>query len=104
MELDVCRKNDIIVTPGGRKIYPSYFVHLLDGIDGIQQFQFVQTGHGDIVLRLSARQEVVSIVEAALTSRLQADLGGDMSLQEQRDKNIPRSRSGKHRFVIGMHD
>jgi len=102
LELDVCRKNDMIVTPGGRKIYPSYFVHLLDGIDGIKQFQFVQTGPGDIALSLCARQEVVDVVGAAVTSRVHADLGGDMFLQVQRVRYIPRSRSGKHRFVIGM--
>ena len=48
---DIYRKNDIIITPGDRKIYPSYFVRLLDGHDGIEQFQFVQTD-GDIVLSL----------------------------------------------------
>ena len=54
MALDVCRRNDLIVTPAGRKIYPSWFVHLLDGLSGIEQFQFVQTGPGSIVLRLCA--------------------------------------------------
>jgi phenylacetate-CoA ligase len=102
MELDVCRKNDLVVTPGGRTIYPSYFVHLLDAHDGIEQFQFVQTAPGNIVLRLSARQEVVDVVGQALKPRIQADLGSDMTLQVERAEAIPRSRSGKHRFVIGL--
>ena len=102
LALDVCRKNDLIVTPGGRKIYPSYFVHLLDGHTGIEQFQFEQTGPGRIVLRLCAREEVADIIGPALSSRLQADLGSDMALQVEQVKAIPRSRSGKHRSVIGM--
>jgi phenylacetate-CoA ligase len=81
MELDVCRKNDLVVTPGGRTIYPSYFVHLLDDYSGIEQFQFVQVAPDTIVLRLSAGQEVVDIVGQTLKSRIQAGLGSDMTLQ-----------------------
>jgi len=101
LALDVCRSNDLIVTPGGRTIYPSYFVHLLDGYSGIQQFQFEQTGAGRILLRLCAREDVAKIIGPALKSRLQADLGSDMVLQVERVRTIPRSHSGKHRSVIG---
>lgn len=102
MALDVCRKNDLVVTPAGRKIYPAYFVRLLDGHGGIEQFQFVQTGPGSMVLRLCARQDDADVVGQALRSRLQADLGSDMALEVERVDNIPRSRSGKHRSVIGL--
>ena len=54
LELDVCRSNVVLVTPACRTIYPSYFVHLLDGFSGIQQFQFEQTGAVRIVLSLCA--------------------------------------------------
>ncbi len=103
LTLDVCRKNDLIVTPGGRRIYPAYFVRLLDGLSGIGQFQFRQTGPGSIVLKLCARQDVADLVGQAVQSRLQTDLGSDMSFQVERVAAIPRSRSGKHRFVTGMH-
>jgi phenylacetate-CoA ligase len=102
MALDVCRKNDLVVAPGGRRIYPSYFVHLLDGHGGIEQFQFVQTGPGSIVLRLRAAQEVADLVERALQPRMRTDLGTDMTFRVERVDAIPRSRSGKHRFVIGL--
>ena len=102
LALDVCRKNDLIVTPAGHKIYPSYFVHLLDGQSGIEQFQFVQTRPGSLVLRLCAAQGVVAVVEQALRPRLQADLGRDLTFRVERVEAIPRSQSGKHRFVIGL--
>jgi phenylacetate-CoA ligase len=101
MALDVCRKNDLVVTPGGRKIYPSYFVHLLDDLDGIEQFQFVQESPARIVLRLRAQPGVAGRVEQALLPRIRRDLGADMTLQVERVAVIARSRSGKHRFVIG---
>lgn len=104
LALDVCRKNDLIVTPSGRNIYPSYFVHLLDGCHGVEQFQFEQTGPGRIVLRLCASRAVVDVVGPALNTRLQTDLGGDMALQVEQVRAIPRSRSGKHRSVLGLPD
>ena len=102
MALDVCRKNDLVVTPGGRRIYPSYFAHLLDGHGEIEQFQFVQTDPCSIVLKLRAPQDVVDVVELALRSRIRTDLGTDMTFRVECVAAIPRSRSGKHRFVIGM--
>ena len=102
MELDVCRKNDLIVTPAGRTIYPSYFVHLLDGFSGIEQFQFEQQEPDSIVLKLCAGQDIADTVEQSLISRIQADLGSAMSFQVDRVESIPRSQSGKHRFVIGL--
>jgi phenylacetate-CoA ligase len=101
LALDVCRKNDLVVTPGGRKIYPSYFVHLLDGQEGIEQFQFVQTGPSSLVLRLCAPPDIAGIVEPVLQSRLRTDIGADMTFRVEVVDTIPRSRSGKHRFVIG---
>jgi phenylacetate-CoA ligase len=102
LALDVCRKNDLIVTPAGRTIYPAYFVRLLDGYSGIQQFQFEQTGPGRIVLRLCASRQVAELVGPALRSRLQTDLGTDMAFEVERVSAIARSHSGKHRSVIGM--
>jgi len=103
MALDVCRKNDLVVTPGGRCIYPSYFVHLLDGHRGIEQFQFMQTAADSIVLRLLAGPDIAGMVEQALLPRIRTDLGADMSFRVERVAAIPRSRSGKHRSVIGLH-
>jgi phenylacetate-CoA ligase len=101
MALDVCRKNDLVVTPAGRKIYPSYFVHLLDGQRGIAQFQFVQTAPASIVLKLRARPGIAGRVEQDLLPRIRTDLGADMTFHVETVDSIPRSRSGKHRSVIG---
>lgn len=35
MEMGLCRSNDLIRTPSGKRIYPSYFIHLLDGPVGL---------------------------------------------------------------------
>jgi len=104
MALEVCRSNDLVVTPGGRRVYPSYFVHLLDGRDGIGQFQFVQTAPHSVVLRLCAVAGTADAIGQELQARIRADLGADMMLGVERVEAIPRSASGKHRFVIGLPD
>ena len=102
LELDVCRSNDLIVTPGGRKVYPSYFVHLLDGQSDIQHYQFRQLALNHIQLQLCAPPALVDRVGLVLTPQLKRDLGQDMRLSVEHVDNIPRARSGKHRFVIGL--
>jgi phenylacetate-CoA ligase len=102
MALEVCRRNDLVVTPAGRKIYPSYFVHLLDGHEGIEQFQFVQTSPDSLLLRLCAPSDLAERVAAALQSRIRTDLGAGMALRVEVVDAIPRSPAGKHRFVIGI--
>ena len=69
------------IRPGGRTIYPSYFVHLLDGFSGIEQFQFEQQAPGSIVLRLCAGQDIADTVEQSLKLRIQVDLGDAMSFR-----------------------
>jgi hypothetical protein len=76
-------------------------VHLLDGRRGIEQFQFVQTDPASIVLKLRARPGVAGRVEQDLLSRIRTDLGADMTFHVETVDSIPRSRSGKHRSVIG---
>lgn len=102
LELEVCRSNDLIVTPAGRKIYPSYFVHLLDGESDIRHFQFRQHAPDHVVLQLVAPQAVVDRAEQRLSAKLHHDLGQDMTLSVEHVDSIPRARSGKHRYVIGL--
>ncbi len=102
MELNLCRSNDLVRTPGGRRIYPSWFVHLLDGVDGIRHYQFVQESPERIVLKLVSEAPPGDEVVAALQRRVSDELG--MRLEVRAVEAIARSASGKHRFVIGYPD
>jgi len=99
MELNLCRSNDLVRTPGGRKIYPSWFVHLLDGVAGIRRYQFVQESPQRILLKLVSEAPPGDEVVAALQRRVGDELG--MQLEVRTVEAIAPSASGKHRFVIG---
>lgn len=100
MEMEFCRSNDIIVTQSGKRIYPSYFIHLLDGVKGINQYQFVQNELNRITLNIDSGSEFPPGLQASLQQRLINEIDEHMILEIHRVDGIKRTRSGKHRFVI----
>ncbi|RTZ71374.1 MAG: hypothetical protein DSZ02_11295 [Gammaproteobacteria bacterium] len=102
MELDLCRSNDLVRTPGGRRVYPSWFVHLLDGIAGVRHYQFVQESPQRMVLKLVSEKPLDREAASALQQRVSDELG--LALEIREVDAIARSASGKHRFVIGYSD
>lgn len=102
MEVGQCRSNDLIRTPGGKRVYPSYFIHLLDGLNGVRQFQFVQTTRDEIRLDLVSDSQLDNPVAEGLKTRLRTELDPTLRLDIRYLKEISRTASGKHRFVIAL--
>ena len=100
MAMGVCRSNDLIKTRSGKTIYPSYFIHLLDGLEGIKQYQFVQTAIDKMTLNILATRQLTTAEQAGIRARIAHDVDADMALEIYHVEAITRSRSGKHRFVI----
>lgn len=100
LEMGVCRSNDLIKTRAGKVVYPAYFIHLLDGLDGVTQYRFVQTAFDRMTLHLVTARPLGADIEAGLQGRLRADLDPAMALEIRYVEAIPRTHSGKHRFVI----
>ena len=100
MEMGVCRSNDFIKTRSGKKIAPSYFNRLLDGLAGIRQYQFLQTEWHRLRLNLEANSPLDMNTVKTLKEKIHHDTGGELQLQIHYVDKIARSRSGKHRFVI----
>jgi phenylacetate-CoA ligase len=100
MEMSVCRSNDLIKTRRGKIIYPSYFIHLLDDLEFIEQYQFVQMTPDSITLQIRATRQLTANEQSQLCTRITNDIDSGMTLKIQHVDTIPRSRSGKHRFVI----
>lgn len=100
LEMGVCRSNDLIRTREGRVVYPSYFMHLLDGLDGIRQYRFAQRAFDRMSLDLVAAAPLSSDAAAALAARIRDDVDPAMALDIRYVEAIPRTRAGKHRFVV----
>lgn len=100
LEMGLCRSNDLIRTCQGKLVYPAYFIHLLDGLDGVQQYQFVQTACDRMTLRLVAAQSLAPAVADRLQASIRQDVAPDMALEIRYVETLARTRAGKHRFVI----
>ncbi|MEW6165064.1 MAG: hypothetical protein AB1642_08395 [Pseudomonadota bacterium] len=96
MAMGMCRQNDLILAPDGRRIHPSFFNRLLYGQTQVEQYQFEQSEPDGIVLRLVATAPLAN--EEALRAALRAELG--MALDVRYVPEIERTISGKHRFVV----
>ncbi|MDP1654404.1 MAG: hypothetical protein Q8L56_16965 [Rhodocyclaceae bacterium] len=98
MEMGLCRQNDLILAPDGRRIHPSYFNRLLYGLTQIEQYQFVQNAAGKIILYVVAAAPLDDAVVATLRDSMRRDAGLEFDLDYVSE--IERTVSGKHRFVI----
>lgn len=100
MEMGVCRSNDLIKTTQGKIVYPSYFIHLLDGLESVRQYQFVQTALDRMTLNILATHRLTTDAQAGIRAKIKRDVDAAMQLEINHVESIPRTRSGKHRFVI----
>jgi phenylacetate-CoA ligase len=97
MAMGMCRSNDFIVTPGGRRLHPSFFNRLLYGRTEVQQYQFVQEEPQRVVLRLVTDTPLAEAIAAEMQATVTAQ---GLSLWIEYVPDIERTTSGKHRFVI----
>ena len=100
MEMGLCRSNDIIKTRSGKSVYPSYFIHLLDGLADIKQYQFIQSEPDKITLNLVSPSRLSAETLTSLRARVRREVDENMVLEINHVDEIKRTLSGKHRFVI----
>ncbi len=102
MQMGMCRKNDLIRVPGGKRVHPALFNRLLYGLTQIRQYQWRQVASDRM------RLEVVSAepLPAQMVAKLQADLRNAVDpalvLEVVCVDAIPRTASGKQRYIIGL--
>ncbi len=102
MEMGLCRSNDIVRTSDGRHLYPSYFIHLLDGLETVTRYQFVQTTPERLALNVCAHPRLSADLCSELCAKVRRDTDDSLSLEINHVDSIARTVSGKHRFVINQ--
>ena len=104
MEMELCRQNDLVRTRSGRTVHPSYFNRLLYGQTQIRHYQWVQHDFERLALNLVASRPLGADTLASLASSIREDVDAHMRLEVNYLDVIPRTVSGKHRFVISLAD
>ncbi|MEK9809996.1 MAG: hypothetical protein VW362_06080 [Candidatus Nanopelagicales bacterium] len=101
------KAEDILMTPDGRKISPSVLTHPFKPLDAIEASQIIQRGLDRITVRLVVRDaEFTGGMEAQLRSGLLERLGSSVKVDFEYVSAIPRTASGKFRWVVStvQHD
>jgi len=102
MEMGLCRQNDLIRTRAGKRFHPAYFNRLLYGMTQLRQYQWVQHDLDRLSLNVVATAPLSAETLATLRESLRRDVDAAMRLEVNYLDEIPRTASGKHRFVIGL--
>ena len=102
MEMELCRQNDLVRTRSGKTVHPSYFNRLLYGQTQIRHYQWVQHDFERLALNLVASRPLGADTLASLASSIREDVDAHMRLEVNYLDAIPRTASGKHRFVISL--
>jgi phenylacetate-CoA ligase len=102
MEMGLCRKNDLIRTPGGKRVHPAVFNRLLYGLTQIRQYQWRQVAVDRMALDLVCSPPLDAALVARLEAGLRAEVDPAMTLEVNYRVEIPPTASGKHRYIIGL--
>ena len=102
MEMGLCRQNDLIRTRAGKRVHPAWFNRQLYGLTQIRQYQWVQLAPGRMALNLVCPERLDARTVSGLEERLRHEVDEAMTLEVRYLDEIPRTVSGKHRFVIGL--
>lgn len=103
MEVNIGRSGDMLYGLHGNKIFPSFFIHVLDGNDWIRSFQFVQKTRGRLELNIEPDGQDWDKLRSWLIADIQPKIEekmGAVELVVNLIEKIDRTKVGKHRFVV----
>lgn len=94
------RAHEVIVTRTGRFISMTAINMHDDIFDGLRQFQFVQEKAGSVAFNYVPKHDAITPSESQkIEIGLRAKFGDDVTLVLVPVKEIPRTKSGKYRFL-----
>jgi len=94
------KDEDIIVTPDGRFISPSILTHPFKPIHNILESQIIQEDMKTIVVKIVKRPHYTEKDTQRLISGLKERLGAEVEVNIEFVDQIPRTSSGKFRWVV----
>jgi phenylacetate-CoA ligase len=96
------RREDMIVLPDGTRL--GRLAHIFQHLDGIAEAQIVQDRGGAVVVKVVPVGRFEQADRDAVMAAARRRLGPDIPIAIERSESIPRSNSGKLRFVISEFD
>lgn len=102
---DVTTKaEDILALRDGRMISPSVLTHPFKPMHGIEQSQIVQEDYDRITIKIVPNKRFSPADSQHLIREFKARLGDDMQIRIETLEALPRTKSGKFKWVISKVD
>jgi len=96
------RQSDVIRTANGDLIHGEYFTHLLYGVRGVREFQFIQESLKSYRLLVVGDPERAATAEDIWRQRILEAIGPESELVIEFVPQIPALPSGKRKFTISQ--
>ena len=99
------RSEDRVITPDGQYVDSNFFVHFI-GVEcnqtgDVQKFQIVQNKINEIEINIVAKNGVLNnMVKNKIKTKLHNRLGSSISISIKDVQDIPKTPTGKYRYVI----
>lgn len=93
------RRTDFLVTPSGRVLHALSAIYILREVPGVRDFRVVQEAVDRLVVSLAPKQAITAAEEKSLRAQFAAVFGADMRVKIVRADTLPRTASGKFRYV-----
>lgn len=94
------KAEDIVVTPEGKMISASILTHPFKMVNGINKSQIIQEKMDQITIKLVTDERFNSTEEQSLLENFRYRVGNKIDIKIEHVTDIPRSKSGKYRWVI----
>ena len=104
MEDVATKAEDILALKDGRLISPSALTHPFKPMHGIEASQIIQEDYGYIRIKLIPNAEFKDSDKNHLIREFKARLGEDIRIEVELVDEIPRTKSGKFKWVISKVD
>jgi phenylacetate-CoA ligase len=96
------RRTDFLVSPGGRVQHALSVIYILREVERVKEFQVVQETVHRVRVLVVPRPGWTEVETAAVTTKVHKLLGHDVDVSLELVDAIPRTASGKFRYVISQ--
>jgi phenylacetate-CoA ligase len=104
MEDVTTKAEDLVLLPDGRFISPSVLTHPFKPLNAIDGSQIVQTDRDRLVIRIVPRADYSEADSEQLIGALKARLGQGMRVELEFVDELPKTASGKFKWVVSEVD
>lgn len=94
------RNTDVIVTPSGKFLVVQFFTTLFKYIDGVEQFQVIQSRKDEIEIKIVKNDKFTDSDAERISSHIKKHAGEEMKVKMKFVSSIPPTKSGKRRFIL----